>query len=41
MKALDASIIQVKSEIEKNKTSLKEAERYKEFLLNLDLDFAK
>lgn len=41
VKKLDASIVQLKSEIEKNKNALNEAERYKEFLLNLDLDFAK
>ncbi len=31
----------VVSEIEKNKNSLHEAERYKEFLLTIDPDFAK
>jgi len=36
LKGLEASIITVKSEIEKNKTALKDAIKYKDFLTNLD-----
>ena len=40
VKKLDQQIMAVQSEIEKNKASLNEAERYKEFLLTIDVDFA-
>ena len=40
VKKLDQQIMAVQSEIEKNRASLNEAERYKEFLLTIDPDFA-
>jgi len=41
LKGLEASIITVKSEIEKNKTALKDAIKYKDFITNLDSEFAE
>lgn len=40
LKSLESSIITVKSEIEKNKTALKDAIKYKDFLTNLDQEHA-
>jgi hypothetical protein len=40
LKTLESSIITVKSEIEKNKTALKDAIKYKDFLTNLDQEHA-
>ena len=41
LKGLESSIITVKSEIEKNKTALKDAIKYKNFLTNLDAEHAE
>ena len=41
LKNLESQIITVKSEIEKNKTALKDAIKYKNFLTNLDAEHAE
>jgi hypothetical protein len=41
LKGLETSIVTVKSEIEKNKTALKDAIKYKNFLTNLDAEHAE
>jgi len=41
LKNLESQIITVKSEIEKNKTALKDAIKYKDFLNNMDAEVAE